>query len=89
MSDEALTAPTLETLSKQIEDLRAEMRDGFVVAGEELHVIKNRLDIVESRSVQMDARNGCREAIFYQIRAEALGLRADFKEFRSRFKAPA
>lgn len=89
MSDEAPTKPTLGTLSKQMEDLRSDIRAGFAFTGEELSAIKKRLDIVESQLVQMDARNDRQEALFYQIRAEVLGLRASFKEFRDQFKQPA
>ena len=89
MSDEAQTKPTLETLSKQIENLRVEMLAGFSFTGEELSAIKKRLDIVESQLVQMDARSDRQEALFHQIRVELLGLRASFKEFRAQFKEPA
>lgn len=89
MSDEATTKPTLETLSRQIEDLRSEINGGVTPIREELSIIIKRLDIVEAQLVQMDARNDRQESLFYQIRAEVLGLRADFKEFRAQFKAPA
>lgn len=89
MSDEALTKPTLETLSKQIEDLRTEMRAGFAFIREEQSVANKRFDIVEAQLVQMDARNDRLESLFHLIRSEVLGLRADFKEFRAQFKAPA
>lgn len=89
MSDEAPTKPTLETLSKQMDDLRTEMRAGFNLISEEVTHIEKRLDILEAQLVQMDARNDRQEGLFHLIRSETLGLRADFKEFRSQFKAPA
>ncbi len=89
MSDEAPTKPTLETLSRQMENMRSEMSAGFTLVSEGLSAIKKRLDIVESQLVQMDARNDRQEALFYQIRSEMLGLRAAFKEFRAQYEEPA
>ncbi|HEY0323287.1 MAG TPA: hypothetical protein VGC66_20185 [Pyrinomonadaceae bacterium] len=82
MSDEAPTQPNLETILK-------EMRTGFDSINTHLSSIQNRLDIFESQLVQMDARIDRLGGIFHATRSEMLGLRADFKEFRSQFKAPA
>jgi hypothetical protein len=75
MSDEASTKPTLETLSKQVEDLRSEMRAGFAAIN---HMFE-----------QMDIRFDRLESVAYGSHAQVVNLRADFKEFRSQFKAPA
>ena len=75
MSDEAPTKPTLETLSNQVEDLRSEMRAGFAAINYMLEQIDIRFDRLES--VAHGAHSG------------VMNLRADFKEFRSQFKAPS
>jgi hypothetical protein len=79
MPDEAPTKPTLETLSKQIEDLRAEMRA-------EIHA---GFAAINYMFEQMDIRLDSIEGIALQARSEIMYLRVDFKAFRSQFKAPA
>lgn len=80
MSDEAPTKPTLETISKQveelrsdmskqIEDLRSEMRTGFAAINYMLE--------------QMDIRFDRVEGVAYGAYSIAVILRADFKEFRA------
>ena len=75
MPDEAPTKPTLETLSKQIEDLRTEMRAGFAAFNYMFEQMDIRLDSIEGLALQ--------------ARSEIMYLRVDFKAFRSQFKAPA
>ena len=82
MSDEAPTKPTLETLSKQIEELRAEMREGFAGIHGGFKAINHMLE-------QMDIRLDKIEGFANETRSEVMYLRADFKKFRSEFKEPA
>ncbi|HEV7843886.1 MAG TPA: hypothetical protein VGO69_09315 [Pyrinomonadaceae bacterium] len=82
MTDEAPTKPTLETLSRQMNDLRSEMHDGFAEMRAGFSAINHMLE-------QMDIRLDRIESIAYGAHSQVVNLRADFKEFRSRFKAPA
>ncbi len=82
MADEAPTKPTLETLSKQMDELRsqmgelqAEMRSGFANINHMLEQMDIRLDKIEGFA--------------NETRSEMMYLRADFKKFRSEFKEPA
>ena len=82
MSDEAPTKPTLETLSKQMEDLSSEMRDLRSEVREGFAAINHMFE-------QMDIRFDRLEGVAYGAHAQVVSLRADFKEFRAQFKAPA
>lgn len=75
MSDEASTKPTLETLSKQMEDLRTEMRAGFAAIN---HMLE-RMDISFDPS----------DSTVSRTHSEVMFMRASFKEFRGQVKAPA
>jgi hypothetical protein len=71
MSDEAPTKPTLETIAKQIEDLRAEMRAGFAAINRMLEQMDIRLDEIDG--------------VASKAHSEVMFLRVDFKEFRAKF----
>ena len=75
MSSEANTLPTTQTILESIESLATEMRAGFAR--------------IEHQLEQMDMRMDGIESIALQARSEVLGLRKEFKEFRSRFDDPA
>lgn len=75
MSDEAPTKPTFETLSRQIEELRSEMRAGFAAVN---HMLE-----------QMDIRFDRLDGVASKAHSEVMFLRADFKEFRGQLKEPA
>ena len=75
MADESPTKPTLETLSKQLEELQAEMRSGFANINHMLEQMDIRLDKIEGFA--------------NETRSEVMYLRADFKKFRSELKEPA
>lgn len=74
--------PTLETVLERINALGDEMRAGFAA-------LNKRMVIIEDRIEQMDTRLDRIESMTNQTRAEMLTLRADFREFRAQFKAPA
>lgn len=82
MTDEVPTKPTLDTLSKQIDDLRFEMHAGFTEMRAGFSAINHMFE-------QMDIRLDRIESIAYGAHSQVMNLRADFKEFRAQFKAPA
>ena len=82
MSSEANTLPTTQTILESIEALATEMRAGF-------SAVNQRLSSIEHQLEQMDMRMDGIESIALQARSEVLGLRKEFKEFRSRFDDPA
>jgi hypothetical protein len=70
-----------ETTQPTLESILTEMRVGF-------RSLEKKLDIIESQLVQSDARIDRFEGSFDHIRADILGLRASFKEFKLQFKMP-
>ena len=97
MSDEATTKPTLETLSKQIEDVRSEMRSEIKDVRAEIRSgiedlrseMRAGFAAINHMFEQMDIRFDRLESVAYGAHAQVVNLRADFKEFRAQFKAPA
>jgi archaellum component FlaC len=79
MSNEADTLPTIQTVLERInalaDELRSEMRAGFVR--------------IEHQLEQMDIRLDRLEGEINKTHSEMMYLRADFKEFRSQFNQPA
>ena len=81
-SNEADTLPNLQTL---IEEVRA----GFASVNQRLDRIESRVSAIEHQLEQMDIRADRLEGNINKALSEVMYLRADFKEFRSRFDQPA
>jgi hypothetical protein len=82
MSDEAPTKPTLETILAELRGFRADV-------SQQLSAVEGRLGTIETQLFNMDIRLDRLDATASGAHSEVMSLRADFKEFRSRFKAPA
>ena len=75
MSDEPQTKPTIETILERLQDFRAS--------------VERRFDVIEQQLENMDIRFDRLEGFVDKTHSEVMYLRADFKEFKSRFKEPA
>jgi len=75
MTEDAITRPTIETVLERIDALGGRMAEGFAV-------VHTRLGQMDERLEQMDTRLDRTQAIVHEIRA-------DFRAFRTQFKAPA
>jgi hypothetical protein len=64
--------PTIETVARQLEDMRSEMRS----------VLAGMADVLE----KLDVRLSNIEDLGQQTRSEVLALGADLKELRAHFK---
>jgi hypothetical protein len=82
MSDEAPTKPTLETIFAELREFRADVNQQF-------SAVDRRLGTIETQLLNMDIRLDRLDATASGAHSEVMNLRADFKEFRSQFKAPA
>ncbi|HEV7844346.1 MAG TPA: hypothetical protein VGO69_11665 [Pyrinomonadaceae bacterium] len=65
----------MEVIRTEMQDLRSEMRAGF--------------SAINPMFEQMDIRFDHLESVAYGAHSQVVNLRADFKEFRAQFKAPA
>jgi hypothetical protein len=86
MSDEAQTKPTLETISKQVEDLRSDMSKQMEDLRSEL---RTGFASINYMLEQMDIRFDRVEGVAYGAHSIAVSLRADFKAFHSQSKEAA
>jgi uncharacterized coiled-coil DUF342 family protein len=82
MSDEAPTKPTLETILAELREFRVEVNQRF-------SAVYRQLDTIENQLFNMDIRLDRLDGTASGAHSEVMNLRADFKEFRSQFKAPA
>ncbi|HEX8146331.1 MAG TPA: hypothetical protein VF591_03930 [Pyrinomonadaceae bacterium] len=96
MSEDATTRPTIETVLERINALGERMNEGFAAVGMRLDKMEGRLDRMGERLDKMDGRLNQMEEHLEQMdmrldrtQAVAHEMRADFREFRARFKEPA
>jgi uncharacterized coiled-coil DUF342 family protein len=89
MTDEVQTKPTLETLSKQMEGMRSEMTDMRSEMAELRSEMRAGFAAINYMFEQMDIRFDRLESVAYGAHSQVVNLRADFKEFRVQFRAPA
>ena len=75
MSEDATTRPTIETVLERINALGQSVNEGFAT-------VRTRLDKMEEWLEQMDTRLDRTQAMVHE-------MRADFRDFRAQFKAPA
>ena len=54
-----------------------------------LSSVEGRLHVIETQLFNMDIRFDRLESVSYGAHSQLVNLRADFKEFRAQFKAPA
>ncbi len=82
MSDEPPTKPTIETILERLQDFRASVEQRFTS-------VERRLGGIAQQLENMDIRFDRLEGFVDKTHSEVMYLRADFKEFKSRFKEPA
>jgi archaellum component FlaC len=82
MTEDATTRPTIETVLERINALGERMDEGFAAVGTRLDKMEGRLDQMDEHLEQMDTRLDRTQSIVHE-------MRADFREFRGQFKAPA
>ena len=96
MSDESQTKPTLETILERLQDFRASVEHRLTSVEQRLTSVEHRLTsveprfgVIEQQLENMDIRFDRLEGLADKTHSEVMYLRADFKEFKSRFKEPA
>ena len=82
MSEDATTRPTIETVLERINALGERMDRRFTAVETTLEQMDRRFTTVETTLEQMDTRLDRTQALVHE-------MRADFREFRAQFKAPA
>jgi chromosome segregation ATPase len=82
MSDESQTKPTIETVLERLQDFRASVEQRFTS-------VEQRLGVIEQQLENMDIRFDRLGGLANKTHSELMYLRADFKEFKSRFNEPA
>ena len=96
MSDESPTKPTIETILERLQDFRALVEHSLTSVEHNLKSVEHRftsvehrLGVIEQQLENMDIRFDRLEGLADKTHSEVMYLRADFKEFKSRFKEPA
>ena len=96
MSDESQTKPTLETILERLQDFRASVEQRLTSVEHHLtsveHLftsVEHRRGVIEQQLENMDIRFDRLEGFVDKTHSEVMYMRADFKEFKSRFKEPA
>ena len=79
MTEDATTRPTIETVLERINALGESMNERINALGERMD---RRFEAVNERLEQMDTRLDRTQAMVHE-------MRADFRDFRAQFKAPA
>jgi hypothetical protein len=89
MSDEAPTQPMLETILKEMRAGFNSINERFTAIETRMSSVEGRLHIIETQLFNMDIRFDRLESVAYGAHSQVVGLRADFKEFRSQLKEAA